>query len=119
MVTNTVKQELLNDGELVTPKIADIAYPNSNASLPAAYTILAGAVDQEVDLSLMGDTRLYTEIDIPGASVGFLTFKVGTSTQSLPVGEKTVLTDNVSSLFFSNSNSTVYIVIRILPIYAL
>jgi hypothetical protein len=116
MSTHTIRREILCDGEVLIPGFDDIDYNNSYSGQPMCIEIAAEATNQAVDLSGLGTIK-HLEIDIPAASVGYLTMKVGTSTQALPIGQKTILSEDVSTLYFT-STSEAGLKIFIIPFYA-
>ena len=116
MATDSVHRELLVDGEISSPELDKVDYPDSSAQQPMQVDIAADAVDQRVDLTALNDIQ-GIEIDLPSQLKGYLTVKVNTSTQAFPVGEKTVFTEDIDNLYFTSTNSDTEIRVSILPIY--
>ena len=116
MATHSVHRELLVDGEISSPELDKVDYPDSSAQQPMQVDIAADAVDQRVDLTALNDIQ-GIEIDLPSQLKGYLTVKVNTSTQAFPVGEKTVFTEDIDNLYFTSTNSDTEIRVSILPIY--
>jgi hypothetical protein len=102
--THVIKQEFHFDGRPLSPGIADITYSDSNCDIPTRYKIEGNAIDQAVDLSKI-TTIKHLVLILSSNDLNKLTFKVGSDVaQSLPVGEISILSQDVSTLYFSNSD---------------
>lgn len=116
MTTHIIKQELTYDGLPISPIIPNIIYNDSTCGFAGLYKILGSATDQAIDLSKITTIKRCI-ITISTEDIDKLTMKVGASTQALPVGEITTLSEDVSTLYFTNSDTEeVYIKVTTLSV---